>query len=787
MMAQVKKLQVYVSSTYSDLQEERKIAFDAILSMGHIPIGMEKFPASDEKSTQIARRFIDECDVFVILVGGRYGSVDLKSKKSYVESEYDYARRKKIPIIPILLSERQLAQIRKEREISKRRKIEHSISGQRKLTTFRKKILAESMVRFYDKPSDIKRFVVIALNELIKRRPPIGWTRTATVNPQPARKNKKASSKRKDKEISETPLLTSPDDSAEGITDSVEVIGRALADTPSITDLLGYETYVTALANFIESPRTQKPLTIGIDAAWGGGKTTLMHMLEGRLRGADTYKWWEKAIQFSKTLLQTHKLPVNPPRFYTVWFNAWIYDKEETLWAAMALEIWSQTRKRIGFWKRNLLALKLNGKRMDWGSLALDFFKSLFFSSILAALAVLVLAGFSQWLGKDTAETFDWLKSYVKVFASLGIATLLYTIFKDITGLVLSPFSAGISRYLHQPDYASKIGFIREFQQDFRLVVESVTQNGKWPLAIFVDDLDRCKPDKAAEVIEAVNLLLDSEYCIFVIGMDSSVLSRSIQAKYKEIQPYFDNGDYTSRIGLGRHFLEKIIQIDFRVPQPDMSHIADFIDYQLGRNHAKEDLPRDQQVAESLIQAEQRVGKTLEEARLAVQEDFPDLEPVIQDAVESVEIRAFDDHPEVERAIKDMASYLNYNPRRIKRFINMYKLQALIAYERNILGKSISLGNLACWVTIGMRWQEFINSAVKDTRIISQIRLDILKLEKIKDKTAAMERIRRSGKYSPDILPLLIDSEFAELLNKITGKAGDAENYFHLSQLSLTA
>jgi hypothetical protein len=785
-MAQMKKLQVYVSSTYSDLQEERNAAFNAILSLGHIPIGLEKFPASDEKSTQIAKRFIDNCDVFVILVGGRYGSVELKSKKSYVELEYDYARRKEIPIIPILLDDHQITRLKKEQKTSERKKTEPTQSGQRRLMAFRKRILVQSMAKFYSKPSDIEVIVANALNDITVRYPNIGWKR-ATSSSQPVRKNTKIATKKRTKGVDEAPLSTSLDDTIERNTDLIEVTGRALADTPSVMDLLGYDTYVTALANFIESPKTQKPLTIGIDAAWGGGKTTLMRMLEERLRGATTQKWWVKVTQFFETLWRTRKFLINPLRFYTVWFNAWIYDKEETLWAAMALEIWSQTRKRIGFWKRNLLALKLNGKRMDWGSLALDLFKSLIFSSILAALAVLVLAGLSQWLGKDTAETFDWLKSYVKVFASLGIATLLYTIFKDLAGLVLSPFSAGISRYLHQPDYAGKIGFIREFQQDFKLVVESVTQNGKWPLAIFVDDLDRCTPDKAAEVIEAINLLLDSEYCVFIIGMDSSVLSRSIQAKYKEIQPYFDNGDYSSRIGLGRHFLEKIIQIDFRVPQPDKSHIGDFIEYQLGRNLTKEDQSRDQQVAESLIQAEQRVGKTLEEARLVVQENFPDLESVIQDAVESVKIRAFDDHPEVERAIKDMASYLNYNPRRIKRFINMYKLQALIASERNILGKSISLGNLACWVTIGMRWQEFINSAIKDTRIISQIRLDILKLEKIKDKTAAVERIRKSGKYSPDILPLLTDSEFAELLNKITGKAGDAENYFHLSQLSLTA
>lgn len=486
-------------------------------------------------------------------------------------------------------------------------------------------------------------------------------------------------------------------------------------------------------------------------------------------------------------LWQTRKLPVNPPRFCTIWFNAWTYDNEEMLWAAMALEIWSQARQRIGFWKRNWLALKLNAKRIDWGSLFLDLFKSLLFSSILTGLVVLAFAGLSLWLGKDTPQTFDWLKNYVKIFAGLGVATLIYTVFKDLIGLVLSPFSAGISRYLHQPDYAGKIGFISEFQRDFKFVVESVTQNGKWPLAIFIDDLDRCTPDKAVEVIEAINLLLDSEYCVFIIGMDSSVLSRSIQAKYKEIQPYFHNEDYASRIGLGRHFLEKIIQIDFRIPQPDKSHIADFIDYQLGRSLTKEDTPHDQQIAESLIQAEQRVGKTLDEARLTVQEDFPDLQPVIQDAVESVGMRAFDEHPEVEKAIKDLASYLDYNPRRIKRFINMYRLQALIAYERNILGKYISLVNLACWVAIGMRWQEFISYAIKDTRIISQVRLDILKLEKIKDKAVAVDSIRKSGKYSEDILALLTDSDFSELLNKIKGKAGDAEYYFHLSQLSLTS
>jgi len=99
----------------------------------------------------------------------------------------------------------------------------------------------------------------------------------------------------------------------------------------------------------------------------------------------------------------------------------------------MALEIWSQVRLKIGFWKRNLLALKLNGKRFNSGKLAIDLLKSLLFSSILAALGVLAFAGLSFWLSKDSAQTFDWLKTYVKVFAGLGLTTLVYTIFKDLT------------------------------------------------------------------------------------------------------------------------------------------------------------------------------------------------------------------------------------------------------------------------------------------------------------------------------------------------------------------
>src|SRR3954447_18526006 len=90
-MAQKKKLQVFVSSTYLDLKEERQAAVEAILTAGHIPAGMELFAAGDQSQMKVIQRWIDESDVFLLVLGGRYGSIDGSSGKSYIELEYDYA------------------------------------------------------------------------------------------------------------------------------------------------------------------------------------------------------------------------------------------------------------------------------------------------------------------------------------------------------------------------------------------------------------------------------------------------------------------------------------------------------------------------------------------------------------------------------------------------------------------------------------------------------------------------------------------------------------------------
>lgn len=100
-----KKLQVFVSSTYTDLIEERQAAVEAILDAGHIPAGMELFKSGKHQMKTI-QKCIDESDVFMLIIGGRYGSIDEKYNKSYTQLEYEYALSKGMPVFAIILQDR---------------------------------------------------------------------------------------------------------------------------------------------------------------------------------------------------------------------------------------------------------------------------------------------------------------------------------------------------------------------------------------------------------------------------------------------------------------------------------------------------------------------------------------------------------------------------------------------------------------------------------------------------------------------------------------------------------
>ena len=100
-----KKLQIFVSSTFTDLKNERQAAVEAILKSGNIPAGMELFTAGNESQLQVINRWIDESDIYCLILGGRYGSIEPKTMQSYTELEYDYAVSQNKPYFSIVMSD----------------------------------------------------------------------------------------------------------------------------------------------------------------------------------------------------------------------------------------------------------------------------------------------------------------------------------------------------------------------------------------------------------------------------------------------------------------------------------------------------------------------------------------------------------------------------------------------------------------------------------------------------------------------------------------------------------
>ncbi|HET6840432.1 MAG TPA: DUF4062 domain-containing protein [Candidatus Angelobacter sp.] len=177
-----KRLQVFVSSTYSDLREERQAAVEAILSAGHIPAGMELFAAGDESQMEVIHQWIDESDVYLLILAGRYGSIEPKSKKSYTQLEYEYALSKEKPLFACVLNEGALnARVQKHG-------MDMLDEHRKELHVFRE-LVKSKIVEFWDDSKDIQLAIVKKLGQLERRQDLMGWVRPHQEADLPALSN----------------------------------------------------------------------------------------------------------------------------------------------------------------------------------------------------------------------------------------------------------------------------------------------------------------------------------------------------------------------------------------------------------------------------------------------------------------------------------------------------------------------------------------------------------------------------------------------------------------------
>lgn len=105
MVLQAKRYQVFISSTFEDLKEERRAVQDLVISTGDFPVQMESFPAADEDQFDFIKSLIDTCDYYVLIIAGRYGTI-AEDGMSYTEKEYRYAVSKGVPVLVMVHSDR---------------------------------------------------------------------------------------------------------------------------------------------------------------------------------------------------------------------------------------------------------------------------------------------------------------------------------------------------------------------------------------------------------------------------------------------------------------------------------------------------------------------------------------------------------------------------------------------------------------------------------------------------------------------------------------------------------
>lgn len=158
------KHQVFVSSTYRDLVEERKAVIHALLELDCIPAGMELFPAADEDAWTLIREVIDGCDYYILILAGKYGSQNPEGL-GYTEMEFDYAVASGKPIIAFL---------HENPDSLPAANIEKTEALQVKLQAFREKAKAKHC-KFWTSPEDLGGKVSRSLIQLRKRHPSPGW------------------------------------------------------------------------------------------------------------------------------------------------------------------------------------------------------------------------------------------------------------------------------------------------------------------------------------------------------------------------------------------------------------------------------------------------------------------------------------------------------------------------------------------------------------------------------------------------------------------------------------
>ena len=402
--------------------------------------------------------------------------------------------------------------------------------------------------------------------------------------------------------------------SAEPADSSYHYLDSALSgDQPADRDVLDVNRFADGLARLVLHKDT-KPLTIGIHGPWGSGKSSFMGLVkqglfrhspanqENGLRHAldqveerlDRYQPERWASQPAGEPVADHLVDAEYRRrqllprmeqaarkdVVAVDFNAWQYDSETQIWAGLASEITKALESAMPRYRRWTLPL-----RYAFGRSPSEVIISLFVPvvAVIFVLALLSRVALSEAAGSQI------LGDLAAFSTALPGGLLIVIVLAWRTAVVAVPVSQRILKEARGPDYASQTGLQSQVIDDLRFVSSQlqppsmarphlpklrrrseIVTSGQLPKArkppprvvVFIDDLDRCSDEKVVDILQAINLILGRSSFYVFLGMDTDMIYRAIDARYKV-------GEGTGQTDFSESYLRKIVQLSFHLPTAD--------------------------------------------------------------------------------------------------------------------------------------------------------------------------------------------------------------------------
>ena len=513
-------------------------------------------------------------------------------------------------------------------------------------------------------------------------------------------------------------------------------------------DQLGYESYARTIASLITHPQTKPPLTIGIKAPWGAGKTSLMkrvqHLLDGDAAVTERNETGTRHLQQTsemtfRQLLHRLKdtvvprsltaIPSQDGKLYgldariTVWFNAWKYQTSEQIWSGMAHCIISQITARMGAKDRELFWLRLHAKRIKTDEVRWSVYQAVLRETLPFFLIFALFVGFALLF---------MMPLYLRVVLSLlSLAPAVYRAIRKF-----GDKAAGAARDLiREPDYDGKMGFLYLVESDIRDVLDVASISKDSPLVIFVDDLDRCVPRKVAEVVEAINLFLCGDYpnCVFVLGMEPGMVAAALEVANQDVINKAKELSFVdSTVPVGWRFMEKIIQLPIIVPRPTKEALDGYVKSltsAVGLDAAEKpelrspnDPPsgqedRIQNFLQMFKKEASSLDSTVEYSDWLLEQSPQEERWAAAEASKQAFHGAFSERdPMIARFVNDVAYLVGGNPRQIKRYLNVFRFYCTLRHSLGVDAKAHGLiaklpsdAALAKFVALNINWPHAID------------------------------------------------------------------------------